>query len=257
MSFIPGADEQLRSHFVDVPERTVAAIGSLARKHILDVGCGNMLSDFGLLAKGAAHVTGLDIKPLPDGILARQAADLRAAGLDCPADYATRLSHIRYDGRTFPFRDNNYDVVFSWSAFEHIADVEGVLREMKRVLKSAGVCFIQVFPWFHSFHGSHLTDYIAEPFAHLKRPDEWMRAQLEAYCGKNSAQRDFILGHMWREYQQLNRFSADKFYAAVKAVGWRSQRWSLLAYPQDLAEAPPEFGLSELMICGSDVVLRK
>lgn len=48
------------------------------------------------------------------------------------------LKAILYDGKTFPFRDNNFDICWSNAVIEHVGDIDAQLffiREMKRVSK--------------------------------------------------------------------------------------------------------------------------
>lgn len=45
-----------------------------------------------------------------------------------------------YDGTVFPFADATFDVVFSSSVLEHIADLAPIHRESRRVLKAGGSC---------------------------------------------------------------------------------------------------------------------
>lgn len=254
MTFVPSMDIWLKSHFVDVPEKLTTACGNLSGKRILSVGCGEMLIELGLLTRGPSEVVGLDIipqEPLP------AAAKLLAAGYPVPKDYANRSRCVTYDGTNFPFEDDSFDVVFSWGAFEHVRDVSAVLREMRRVMRPNGVGYISVFPWFPSFHGGHLTDYINEPFFHLRKGPQWISDQLEGYAEKNPAERDFVTRHMRREFDHLNRLSADDFYRLFRQVGFREHTWEALCYPVDLTLAPRDRSFGDLMIAGSSVAFRK
>lgn len=257
MTFVPPPDQWVKDHFFGVPQRTAEIIGNFTGKTILDVGCGDMMSDMGLLHAGAGSVVGLDIAPLQHGLLEQVADRIKGAGYYPPADYNERLIHTPYNGRDFPFPDDNFEVVFSWGVFEHVQDVRRVLSEMKRVMRSDGVCFIKVFPWWHSFYGSHLSDWVPEPFAHLKRPTEWIKLELERYVEQNPNMRSLLMDHVWPEFTTLNRYSAEMFYQDVKAVGWTEQKWQLTSYPMDLTLAPSDLSLSDLLICGSECVLRK
>lgn len=47
--------------------------------------------------------------------------------------------HFRlYDGTTFPYPDNMFDLVASFDVLEHVGDDERMVREMRRVLKPGG-----------------------------------------------------------------------------------------------------------------------
>lgn len=45
---------------------------------------------------------------------------------------------VEYDGRSIPARDDTFDVVFSSNVLEHVAEIDGLLAEMRRVLKPGG-----------------------------------------------------------------------------------------------------------------------
>lgn len=46
---------------------------------------------------------------------------------------------LDYDGRTFPCRDGEFDIVFSSNVLEHIPDIDRTLDETRRVLKPQGL----------------------------------------------------------------------------------------------------------------------
>ncbi len=56
-----------------------------------------------------------------------------------------------YDGKHLPFSDNSFDSVVCTEVFEHIADVEEVTKELKRVLKTNGKMLLTV-PFVFSEH---------------------------------------------------------------------------------------------------------
>ena len=254
-SFLPDMDRWVHIHYVDSIDQVVAEIGDPAGKTIMDLGCGEMLMTYGLAARGAAQVVGLDVSALnPEGAVAQ----LIEAGFPEAEQIKDRVSACVYDGRVMPFDDNHFDVVFSWGVMEHVADVPAVLAEIKRVLKPGGVAFIKVFPWFHSYYGSHLSDFIPTPFAHLTLDNAAMRAIIEKTAHEQTVVHpNLILGHMWDEYQTLNRYSANMFYRDVKAAGFTRDVWKLISHQHDLSHAPAGHDLSDLMVSGSDTLLYK
>ena len=53
-----------------------------------------------------------------------------------------------YDGRILPFEDSSFDVIVSFEFFEHIFNIEEVLFELQRVLKTNGKLLISIpFVW--------------------------------------------------------------------------------------------------------------
>jgi ubiquinone/menaquinone biosynthesis C-methylase UbiE len=164
MPFLPeSAEEWINSHIVFIPHETKAFCGDLSGVTMLDLGCGDMIADIGLLSLGIKHITGIDVLIRDWDVPGRAAQSILDAGYTVPQDYGSRLSYLSYDGVNFPFCDNSFDVVFSWSAFEHISDVLAILREIRRVVKPFGRVFLQVYPWFPSYCGSHISDFIREP----------------------------------------------------------------------------------------------
>src|SRR5271165_3171551 len=153
MAFVAEEKEWIRSHYFSVPEQIVEFCGDLRGKSILDVGCGDMLGTFGLLPLGVQQVTGLDLAGKRQVDLARVRERITQQEIKDPANYAERLRYVEYDGAHFPFEDESFDIVVSWSAFEHITDVPQVLREIKRVCRRDGRFFVQVYPWYHCRQG--------------------------------------------------------------------------------------------------------
>ncbi len=254
--FVPDANEWLRSHLTDVPQQTVEFCGDLRGASMLNVGCGEMLADFGFLPRGVRRVVGLDVTHQEWKHLEDTAARVASAGYQVAPDWCGRLAYCRYNGREIPFRSASFDFVFSWSAFEHVGDVACVLAEIRRVVKPEGRVFIQVYPWFPSSLGSHLTDYIAEPFFHLRRPPERVRGQLERWVEAHPEDRKFVLSHMWQEYRTLNRYSAAQFLEAVRQAGFRVTRCRLISHDQDLTAVPENVRLVDAMVTGTMVLLR-
>ncbi|OCJ07723.1 hypothetical protein A6U86_28780 [Rhizobium sp. AC27/96] len=257
MSFIPEPDVWLKSHFDTAAEKIVSSVFGIEGKTVLSVGCGEPLIEFGVLSRGAKRIVGLDIVPEIAGSFATTADKLSSNGFSVPADYSSRMEYVQYDGVDFPFEDASFDAVYSWGVFEHVADVRQVLSEMRRVMKPSSWGMVSVFPWFPSYYGSHLSDYIPEPFFHLKETDEWTKVKLEEYADKNPQARDLVTRHMWQEFKSLNRKSPEEFYRDVKSIGFSRHAWELLSYETTLTEAPNDATLSDLMICGTTVRFMK
>ncbi|WP_336488118.1 class I SAM-dependent methyltransferase [Methylobacterium nigriterrae] len=248
-------DEWSRAHLFQIPGETIQFCGADAIKgaRILDVGCGDMLADMGYLRHGPRKLTGLDVNPLPyKNGFHTLAQRVRKTGYKrLPDNYAELLDFRLYDGRHFPFADASFDFVFSWSAFEHIHDIHAVLKEMHRVVTPAGRVFIQVYPWFGSRQGSHLDEWIKEPFFQHTRSQTWVKEQIEAYLAANpQADRHFLGDYMMKEYRSLNRISCADLYEAVREVGFVITRCGLVSHDVDLSEAPRGVPFAELMIGG-------
>ncbi len=100
----------------------LGCLGALEGRRILDLGCGKGRFARHLTAAGA-EVVGLDLS----------AAMLAGAeGLD----------RVRGSARRLPFADAAFDAVVTVEVFEHLAAIEQVLREARRVLRPGGVLAI-------------------------------------------------------------------------------------------------------------------
>lgn len=125
--------------FNDRFTREMNRIYDFKGKTILDIGCGN--GDMVVRIANnyePAHITGVDLK------------------LRVEEQETERFSlKGNVDGCQLPFEDNSFDFVYSVSTFEHIGNVEGTLREVKRVLKPSGKFYTFFAPLWTSVAGHH------------------------------------------------------------------------------------------------------
>jgi len=103
------------------------ACGHCEGRRVLDLGCGE---GYGAsrLAQVAAHVVAVDVAQQAVGA-AR--AKYRETNLSFGVITATA-------GARLPFADEAFDVVTSYHVIEHVADVDGYLHEVRRVLSPGG-----------------------------------------------------------------------------------------------------------------------
>jgi len=112
----------------------------------LDLGCGDgHLMGIILESTGTRDLVGLDVDPEETAIA--RARNVYHEVVTAPAD------HI-------PFGDDEFDYVFSNSVLEHIENIDGVLREVARVLRADGrFLFTVPGPDFHaSLRGPQSAD---------------------------------------------------------------------------------------------------
>lgn len=124
-------------------------------KVVLDFGCGSGGKTVYYATQGPRWTIGVD-----------QTLDTRLA-----EDYARKHGltvHFMPLGRfgRIPLPDNACDVVINSSVLEHVEDLPGVLRELRRVLKPRGLLLNRWHP-YRSRYGAHLWAAIGIPFAHL------------------------------------------------------------------------------------------
>jgi 2-polyprenyl-3-methyl-5-hydroxy-6-metoxy-1,4-benzoquinol methylase len=118
------------------PERYAARRAFLlghvaAGERVLDYGCGAGAFAADLLAAGCA-VTMVDV--------AQEA--LRRARARAPQAQAVRVT----EGAALPFDEDAFDVVWAGEVLEHVADVVGLLAELRRVLRWGGSLLVTT-PW--------------------------------------------------------------------------------------------------------------
>jgi SAM-dependent methyltransferase len=130
--------EPERGETTAMPLNVTYRVGRIS-KHLsgrwLDFGCADGGYDAELLARGATAVSGVDVE---------ESRIVQAKRRDVPnTEYAT------FDGHSLPFGDAHFDGVFMNEVFEHVADEERVLAEIRRVLKPGGrLALISPNRWF-------------------------------------------------------------------------------------------------------------
>jgi SAM-dependent methyltransferase len=108
------------------------ACGNVVGLRILDVGCGTGRHSLPLMQAGAM-VVGLDFSPEMLAIAMSRAASIQGAGSEF---------HQHSLPDPFPFADESFDLAVMGLVIEHVADLEAVMRETYRVLKSGGRCLV-------------------------------------------------------------------------------------------------------------------
>lgn len=141
-------EESSRTHFIDVLTRWALMRGIrealTPEALILDVGCssGYLLADLRQAQPGATTV-GIDL--VPEG--------LRRAYAEVP-DAPLLLA----DCLALPVEDAAVDAIVSANVLEHVADDEGALREMHRLLRPGGIAAVVVpaGPGVYDAYDEHL-----------------------------------------------------------------------------------------------------
>jgi SAM-dependent methyltransferase len=212
-------------HYYSAPRQIVEFLGgdnlSLEGKKVADIGTGDGIIALGLhqLAR-PAQLVGYDLNAVDgDGLVAMA----REHGLGDALPPSLRFEQSSEN--RIPAPDATFDFVVSWSAFEHIADIDAMSREVCRVLVPGGVVMIQLFPFYLSEHGDH--GWHRPGFEHLVTGDD--ETPDNAY---------------------LNRITLDDLHCALLAAGLRTGKVELIHHAFHL---PPELldrRLSELAIGG-------
>ncbi len=214
---------------------------SLEGKTVADIGCGDGIIDLGVAVQAKPdRLVGFDI-------LIHDAEELREraatyAGIEKLPD---NLFFCTSEATRLPAEDDEFDYVISWSAFEHIADPVSILREIRRVLKPHGVLFIQLWPFYHSAHGTHLVDWFPDGFAQFRHSQDAILRRIRSSGGDQQLASDMI-----EAFLTLNEITADGLQDAMRQAGFRIVK---VALSSEAVHIPPEAAhlpLSQVAISG-------
>ncbi|MBX3717190.1 MAG: class I SAM-dependent methyltransferase [Burkholderiales bacterium] len=206
------------------------------RGRILDVGCGDGITALGVaLRTGCEELVAID----PFRGFDRLPEILRANHL--PADaIPKRVKYLGEDANFLPFADDSFDVVISWAAVEHFAGgYLQALREMKRVLRPGGLLFIHPGLYYCNA-GHHLAEYSTEPFFHLRKSREEIRAivfgakpRYEDRAGETPTP-----AQHWQWFNELNPITVTRFEQELRALEF--EPWRVAIRTEGLVEYTPE-----------------
>lgn len=206
------------------------------RGRILDVGCGDGITALGVaLRTGCEELVAID----PFRGFDRLPEILRANHL--PADaIPKRVKYLGEDANFLPFADDSFDVVISWAAVEHFAGgYLQALREMKRVLRPEGLLFIHPGLYYCNA-GHHLAEYSTEPFFHLRKSREEIRAivfgakpRYEDRAGETPTP-----AQHWQWFNELNPITVTRFEQELRALEF--EPWRVAIRTEGLVEYTPE-----------------
>ncbi len=139
----PGNEADVRNNYFDLPVLQAAEryakseefaevlrlLGAGRGRQILDLGAGNGIASFAL-AKNGWQVTALE----PDASAEVGAGAIRAI----VAQTGLPISVAQEPGEKLPFEDEAFDAIHARQVLHHAADLDGMVREIARVLRRNG-----------------------------------------------------------------------------------------------------------------------
>jgi len=244
--------------------------GNLAGRRVVDLGCGKTFWLTLLLASDGADALGVDTEVTdPRASAGKYLRLLRTNGVErtlrtltwdllfarpyyrrLAKEYGAdlrfdRVRMLQTDGSLLPVPDKSLDWVVSHEVLEHVRDLSGVLRELKRTLKPDGLAYLYVHH-FTSLSGGH---HIA-----WKHPDTLPSRKVPPW--DHLRERRFAQIPSW-----LNRVRALEYRRLIEAelevVEWRwlPKEGEALLTPQIRAELS-DYSEEELLHKGFIVIAR-
>lgn len=214
--------------------------------HILDFGCGDGIMALGFQQISKNTVTGIDLSDSFKYL--SQVAKKNVSLSSLPAN----LNFLQIENNTlFPFDDNSFDGIYSWSVFEHVNNIHQELYNLFRILKPGGKLFIQIEPLFFSPYGSHLKRLIDEPWAHLLYDEPTLIKKVMAAKDNIAPKEQDMLyqknefeavkEYLISEYKKLNRVTSEELLVYVQQTGFKiirkeSMRLENYKIPQKLLD---------------------
>lgn len=247
---VPSAEATDRNRwFVDHVEKPAAELEdflrgtnlSLTGARVLDVGCGDGFIDIGLLRKfQPTKVMGVDLVPTDVDELQK----LYVANFN--EELPKNLTFGTCTPTTIPLPDESFDVVFSWSVFEHVTDPVAVFNEMHRLLRPGGFMFLQIWPLYRSQRGSHLWNWYPDGWEHMTRSHDELRDEIRLTL-QNEPE---LLEATSIDFDSLNCITVDELQSALSSAGFKIRRVSFQADTIDVPESLLRYRLSDLAISG-------
>ena len=251
LSWRKGSSDWFFQHFDHAAEVVIdlmMARDERLKGEILDVGCGDGVTDLGIFLRCRPNsLTGVDpfkgYERLPQIVADNQ---LPASVLDHPG-----LRFEAHSANELSYPDDHFDVVLSWGSLEHIAGgYQQALREIRRVLRPGGLFFVHPGLYF-STCGNHLQEFFDDPFIHLKIPPEELRRRVL------SSKPDYIdrAGYFaepheyWRWYTELNPITVPQIEKELRDLGF--EPWRVALRTADVVEYTEElqpYGMDQLAI---------
>jgi SAM-dependent methyltransferase len=242
-------DRWFKEHFHDAADEILEFLGgsgiSLEGLRVADIGCGDGIIDLGLALKGRPReLVGYDLMDVDSDALCDAA---RAAGVADELPEGLRFE--RSEPVSIPAPDEAFDVIVTWSVFEHVDDPVALLGEVRRVINPVdGALFLQLWPFYHSEHGGHLWPHYEEPFPHLQRSDDQI---LREIAGRQATDPRRTADD---EYRSLNKITLAELHHALVANEFAVAKLKLIASTVNIPRSLSERPLADLGIGGVELI---
>ncbi|GFK93354.1 Ubiquinone biosynthesis O-methyltransferase [Fundidesulfovibrio magnetotacticus] len=232
------------SHAARTIHGMLSTLMPLAGARLLDFGCGDGTTAAGAAALGLGFVVGADTTASFNHLPLHLAANLGHAA------QPSNLAFVQIDRSCrLPFAPGAFDAAYSWSVFEHLADIPAALEALRAALRPGGLCLIQIEPLYHSPYGSHLQRLTDIPWGHLLMSTAAFTALAEA-TPEHAAAPDtgdllYSLNefaaykkHLVEQFLNLNRVTVRQLLHHVRDSGLTPVRVLASKAPAELVPPP-------------------
>jgi ubiquinone/menaquinone biosynthesis C-methylase UbiE len=214
----------------------------LKGRAVADIGCGDGIMALGVAQRaGPARLVGYDVNAVDVELLTARAREHEVAQ-SLPSNLRFELS----EPTTLPAADESFDIVYTWSAFEHVGDPPALFREIRRILRPEGVLMLQLWPFYYSSHGSHLWEWFPEPYHHLVQDDDEIASAMRASGRHTSEWTEYMLG----EYRTLNRVTIDELQDGMADAGLTIRKFEIMGDSAHVPAGAARIPVSQLGIAG-------
>lgn len=167
----------------------------LSGKKILEIGVGGEGGTL-LLLKDSNDVHGLDVSD--------------SAISNCHR-FGINVTKVNLDSELVPFQADCYDVVFAFEVFEHFANPQHAIEEIRRVLKPGGI-FISSIPATFTYHWPRL--FYADLFEKGNFEDFLMVNEFRVTCFN-----DWMIHNRYGKYQISPDVTSWSWYCLSEKLG--------------------------------------
>jgi SAM-dependent methyltransferase len=243
-----GATRWFKEHYEDAADEILSFLGgdgiTLEGRRVADVGCGDGIIDLGLALKGHPdELVGYDLMDVDTGALLRAA---RGAGVGTELPPGLRFE--RSEPTAIPAPDAYFDIVVTWSVFEHVDNPVALFGEVRRVIKPDGYLFLQLWPFYDSEHGGHLWPHYEGAFPHMLHTDEQILREVDGRQGtdpRRSAD---------DEFRSLNKITLDELHRALLVNRFVAAKVKLIAQAVHIPRQLSHRSLADLGVGGIELL---
>jgi ubiquinone/menaquinone biosynthesis C-methylase UbiE len=259
-------DHQIDYAMLQLRKKVISGLGvDVYQKSVLEIGCGHGgICIFAALV-GAKNVVGIDLSD--SALKTAEKLKLKVQG---EINFKLNVSFKEMFAENLEISDGSLDVIIADNVFEHVTNVEVVMKECSRVLSKGGKVIVPNFPSFKSKFGSHVKYGIRLPWVHVFFSEKTVVKLMHQLAKTDPQMYHFYPGlksgattfQEVRAYKDLNYISNQIFSIAAEKTGFRVEslfvtrpRWAWL-----LMKAMPilrKTALDDILSIGTSAILVK